>query len=68
MRYVIAAELPAGSLTAIPVRGWNARAVISLLRVRDALLTPSADQFQGLARALCRNLARASTEAAITLT
>jgi len=50
MRYVVAAELQAGSLTVVPVRGWNARAVISLLRVRDALLTPSADQFQALVR------------------
>jgi DNA-binding transcriptional LysR family regulator len=49
-RYVVAAELRAGSLTVIPVRGWNVRSVISVLRVRDALLTPSADQFQALVR------------------
>jgi LysR family transcriptional regulator, transcriptional activator of the cysJI operon len=49
-RYVVAAELRAGSLTVIPVRGWNVRSVVSLLRVRDALLTPSADQFQALVR------------------
>jgi DNA-binding transcriptional LysR family regulator len=49
-RYVVAAELRAGSLTVIPVRGWNLRAVISVLRVRDALLTPSANQFQALVR------------------
>ncbi len=49
-RYIVAAELQAGSLTVIPVRGWNVRAVVSVLRVRDALLTPSADQFQTLVR------------------
>ena len=49
-RYVIATELRAGSLTVIPVRGWNVRAVISVLRVRDALLTPSANKFQALVR------------------
>ncbi len=49
-RYVVAAELRAGSLTVIPVRGWNVRSVISVLRIRDALLTPSADQFQALVR------------------
>ena len=49
-RYIVAAELQAGSLRVIPVRGWNVRAVISMLRVRDALLTPSADQFQALVR------------------
>ena len=49
-RYIVAAELQAGSLTVIPVRGWNVRAVVSMLRVRDALLTPSADQFQTLVR------------------
>lgn len=50
MRYVVAAELRARSLIVIPVRGWNARAVVSVLRVRDALLTPSANQFQALVR------------------
>jgi DNA-binding transcriptional LysR family regulator len=49
-RYVIATELRAGSLTLIPVRGWNVRSVVSVVRVRDALLTPSADQFQALVR------------------
>jgi DNA-binding transcriptional LysR family regulator len=49
-RYIVVTELAGGSLTVIPVRGWNVRSVISVLRVRDALLTPSADQFQTLAR------------------
>ena len=49
-RYVVAAELRTGFLTAIPVRGWNVRSTVSVLRVRDALLTPSADRFQALVR------------------
>jgi LysR family transcriptional regulator, transcriptional activator of the cysJI operon len=49
-RYIVAAELQAGSLTVIPVRGWTVRNVVAMLRVRDALLTPSADQFQVLVR------------------
>ena len=60
MRYVVAAELQAGSLCVLPVRGWNARAVISVLRVRDALLTPSADQFQALVRERFAELSRRS--------
>jgi DNA-binding transcriptional LysR family regulator len=49
-RYVVATELRAGLLTVVTVRGWNVRAVVSVLRVRDALLTPSAEQFQSLVR------------------
>jgi len=58
-RYIVAAELQAGSLTVIPVRGWNVRAVISMLRVRDAMLTPSADQFQALVRKRFAEISRA---------
>jgi DNA-binding transcriptional LysR family regulator len=49
-RYVVAAELRAGSLSAIPVRGWKVRNTVSVLRVRDAKLTPSADRFQAFVR------------------
>lgn len=49
-RYVVATELRAGLLTDVPVRGWNVRTVVSVLRVREALLTPSAEQFQALVR------------------
>ena len=49
-RYVVAAELRTGSLAAIRVRGWNVRNVVSVLRVRDAKLTPSADLFQTFVR------------------
>ncbi|MGH6751644.1 MAG: LysR substrate-binding domain-containing protein, partial [Bradyrhizobium sp.] len=49
-RYVVAAELRTGSLAVIGVRGWNVRNIVSLLRVRDAKLTPSADRFQTFVR------------------
>jgi len=49
-RYVVATELRAGLLIVITVRGWNVRAVVSVLRVRETLLTPSAEQFQALVR------------------
>jgi DNA-binding transcriptional LysR family regulator len=58
-RYVVAAELQRGSLTLIPVRGWNVRSVISVLRVREALLTPSADEFQVLVRKRFAEISRA---------
>ena len=48
--FVVSAELRAGSLIVVPVSGWNVSTMISLLRVRDALLTPAADQFQALVR------------------
>jgi DNA-binding transcriptional LysR family regulator len=49
-RFIVAADLREGTLTIVPVRGWNVRSVVSVLRVRDALLTPSASQFQTLVR------------------
>jgi LysR family transcriptional regulator, transcriptional activator of the cysJI operon len=49
-RYVVATELRTGALRAINVRGWNVRNVVSVLRVRDAKLTPSADRFQAFVR------------------
>jgi hypothetical protein len=57
-RYVVAAELRTGSLAAIQVRGWNVRNVVSVLRVRDAKLTPSADRFQTFARTRLSEMAR----------
>ncbi|HZT88882.1 MAG TPA: LysR family transcriptional regulator [Stellaceae bacterium] len=48
--FVVAPELRAGSLVVVPVTGWNVSSMISVLRVRDALLTPAADQFQALVR------------------
>jgi DNA-binding transcriptional LysR family regulator len=49
-RYVVAAELRAGSLAVVHVRGWNVRNTVAVLRVRDAKLTPSADHFQAFVR------------------
>jgi len=49
-RYVVASELQTGSLSAVRVRGWNVHNVVSLLRVRDATLTPTADRFQAFVR------------------
>ncbi len=57
-RYVVAAELRTGSLAVVHVRGWNVRNVVSLLRVRDARLTPSADRFQTFVRARLGEMAR----------
>ena len=37
-------------LAVIRVRGWNVRNIVSVLRVRDAKLTPSADRFQTFVR------------------
>jgi DNA-binding transcriptional LysR family regulator len=45
-RYVVASELSAGSLGVIRLPGWNVRNVVSVLRVRDAKLTPSADRLR----------------------
>jgi DNA-binding transcriptional LysR family regulator len=50
-RYVVAEELRAGSLALITVRGWNVRSVLSVLRVRDARVTPLAEEFE---RLVCR--------------
>ncbi|HKS65099.1 MAG TPA: LysR substrate-binding domain-containing protein [Xanthobacteraceae bacterium] len=57
-RYVVAAELRSGALVTARIRGWNVRNVVSLLRVRDAQLTPSADRFQMFVRTQLGKLAR----------
>jgi len=49
-RYVIAAELRDKSLVVVPIRGWDVRQTVSLLRVREAVSTPAADQFQAFLR------------------
>jgi DNA-binding transcriptional LysR family regulator len=57
-RYVVAAELRTESLTAIRLPGWNVRNVVSVLRVRDAKLTPLADRFQAFVRGRLAEMAR----------
>lgn len=50
-RYVIADELRTGALVAARIRGWDVRNVVSVLRVRDASLTPFAQLFERCVRA-----------------
>jgi LysR family transcriptional regulator, transcriptional activator of the cysJI operon len=50
-RFAIAEELRTGLLGIIPVRRWNVRKMMSIIRVRDAALTPSAQQFLLMLRA-----------------
>lgn len=57
-RFIVKDELRAGSLAIVPVRNWNARTVISAIRIRDAVLTPLADAFQTLARQRLSALSR----------
>jgi DNA-binding transcriptional LysR family regulator len=63
-RYVVAAELRAGLLTIVTVPGWNVRAVVSALSVREARLTPSAEEFQDLVRNRLAELSRQGDEKA----
>jgi len=57
-RFMVEQELRAGSLVVLPVRNWNVSAVISVIRVRDAMLTPAADAFQAFARKRLSELSR----------
>lgn len=60
-RYVVDEQLKSGALVIFPVRGWNVKNVVSVLRVRDALLTPSAKQFQTSVRKKFGDIARVRT-------
>ena len=55
-RFAVDEELRVGALAVLPVRGWNVRKTISLIRVRDAALTPSAEQFLLFLRAYLRQM------------
>jgi DNA-binding transcriptional LysR family regulator len=57
-RYVIAADLRTRSLAVVQVPAWDVRNVVSVLRVRDAKLTPSADRFQTFVRARLDEITR----------
>lgn len=50
-RLAVEAELRVKSLAVIRLRGWKVRRTISILRLRDAALTPSAHEFLTLLRA-----------------
>ena len=43
--FTVAAELRAGSLGVVRLRGWKVRRMISIVRHREAVLTPSAHEF-----------------------
>jgi DNA-binding transcriptional LysR family regulator len=52
--FVVAADLRAGRLAVLPVAGWNVSSMISLLRIRDALLDPGGKSASGLGeKTLC---------------
>jgi DNA-binding transcriptional LysR family regulator len=57
-RYVVAAELHDKSLAVVPIRGWDLRQTVSLLRVREAVSTPAADRFQTFVRRWFRETVR----------
>jgi DNA-binding transcriptional LysR family regulator len=57
-RYVVAAELSIGSLAVVHVPGWHVRNIVSVLRVRDAKLTPSADRLQSFVRSRLGEMTR----------
>ncbi|AMN44064.1 LysR family transcriptional regulator [Rhodoplanes sp. Z2-YC6860] len=63
-RYVVADQLKSGTLVVFPVRGWKVKTVVSALRVRDVVLTPSAEQFQSLVRVRFAEIARLRKQAA----
>src|ERR1700730_848906 len=44
-RFAVEEELRTGLLAVIPLRGWKVRNTMSIIRVRDAALTPAAQQF-----------------------
>src|SRR5262249_14196325 len=49
-RLAVGEELRTGLLAAIPVSGWKVRNTMSIVRVRDAVLTPAAQQFLEMLR------------------
>jgi LysR family transcriptional regulator, transcriptional activator of the cysJI operon len=57
-RYVVAEELRAKSLAVVPIRGWDVRQTVSLLRVRDAVSTPAAILFQNFVRSRFKEAVR----------
>jgi DNA-binding transcriptional LysR family regulator len=52
-RLAVADELAAGTLVVIPFVPWKVRRIFSIVRIRDAALTPPAAQFLDLLRASC---------------
>lgn len=56
--YVVAGELQRRTLKVIRVHGWDVRNIVSMLHVRDAKLTPSANRFQCFVRSRLGAMAR----------
>jgi DNA-binding transcriptional LysR family regulator len=54
-RLVVAEELETGTLVVIPFVPWKVRRMISAIRIRDAALTPAAQQFLDMLHAHCRS-------------
>jgi DNA-binding transcriptional LysR family regulator len=50
-RFAVEEELKAGVLAVLPIRGWKLRNTMSIIRVRDAALTPAAQRFLDMLRA-----------------
>jgi DNA-binding transcriptional LysR family regulator len=50
-RLAVDAELRANTLAVIPLRGWKVRRTISIVTLRDAALTPSAQEFVAMLKA-----------------
>jgi DNA-binding transcriptional LysR family regulator len=61
-RLVVAEELAAGALVVIPFVPWKVRRMISVIRIRDAALTPPAQEFVDMLRAHCRTHGSSSSK------
>jgi DNA-binding transcriptional LysR family regulator len=55
-RFAVDEELRVRSLAVVPVRGWNVRKTMSVIRIRDAAPTPSAEQFLLFLRGYLRQM------------
>jgi DNA-binding transcriptional LysR family regulator len=55
-RFAVEEELRTGLLAVIPIRGWKVRNTMSIIRVRDAALTPAAQQFLNALRGHIRKI------------
>src|SRR5437660_432082 len=56
-RQAVQEELASGTLVEIPFGSWRVRRLFSLVRIRDAALTPAAQEFADTLRMHCRALA-----------
>jgi DNA-binding transcriptional LysR family regulator len=54
-RLAVAQELETGTLVVTPLVPWKVRRTISIIRIRDAALTPQANQFLLMLRARLGN-------------